>query len=194
MQKAIGTFFCFVDDDDIVSHDYLEELLKISTTNIVGVSNVHSFTNSIKNYRDDFFACKVIQKQKYPRSLFRNRSLLSFPVAKLIHKEIVGERKFDLRYANGEDVVFFTQISDRIDGFAFTPLSVCYYVRKREGSATRRKIGGIKLLKDIYSIINTLAKIYFSNPSSYNLILFLSRIPGLIKGGLWIYFQGRKSI
>lgn len=191
MQKAVGTYFCFIDDDDIVSHDYLEELLKISTTTIVGVSNIHSFTNSIEDYDDEFFACRVIQRRKYPNSLFRNRALLSFPVAKLIHREIVGERKFDLRYANGEDVVFFTQISDRIARFAFTPLSVCYYVRKREGSATRRKTGGIELLKHLYSVINTLARIYFSNPSSYDLKFFLSRIPGIIKGGLMRYLQAR---
>ena len=191
MGKATGTYFCFIDDDDIVSPNYLEELLKISTPTVVGVSNIHSFTNTIADYGNDFFACKVIQRHSHPNSLVKNRAILSFPVAKLLHRDMIGGRLFDVRFANGEDVVFMTQISDRITGFAFTLHTACYFVRKREGSATRRKTSGWKLLKHLCAVISALFTIYFSNPSSYDLRLFLIRIPGIIKGGLWRYFKNK---
>ena len=120
MKHAWGDFFAFVDDDDVVSSNYLEELLKISTPTILGVSNVHSFVDSVDNWDNDFFACKVIQEQRNLKSLFKNRSILSFPVAKLIHRDMVCGRQFDVRFANGEDSLFITKISDKIIGFAFT--------------------------------------------------------------------------
>ena len=129
MKHAWGDFFAFVDDDDVVSSNYLEELLKISTPTILGVSNVHSFVDSVDNWDNDFFACKVIQEQRNLKSLFKNRSILSFPVAKLIHRDMVCGRQFDVRFANGEDSLFITKISDKIIGFAFTDLSACYFVR-----------------------------------------------------------------
>lgn len=187
IKNALGEYIAFIDDDDIISPNYLEELLKMSTHNIVGVSNVHTFKKSVKNYTNNFFACKVIQQQRHPKSLFKNRSILSFPVAKLIHRNIIGGHLFDLRFANGEDALFMTQISDKIASFAFTKQSACYYVREREGSATRRKLNKRKLIKDTYLLIETYIKTYFSAPLSYNFLLFLSRIPGVIKGSFKLY-------
>lgn len=191
MNHSLGDFLAFVDDDDVVSSNYLEELLKISTPTILGVSNIHSFVDSIDNWDNDFFACKVIQKQRNPKSLFKNRSILSFPVAKLIHKDMVCGRQFDMRFANGEDALFITSISDKITGFAFTDLSACYFVRKREGSATRCNFKIRSLVKLSYLLIKSYVSIYLASPSKYNFLLFLSKIPGVIKGNFMMYLQNR---
>ncbi|MFK1988341.1 glycosyltransferase family 2 protein [Bacteroides fragilis] len=55
IDAAKGQYIGFVDDDDIVSSDYLEELCKISSRNIVGVSNVHTFRKTIEEKEDNFF-------------------------------------------------------------------------------------------------------------------------------------------
>ena len=191
MKHAWGDFYAFVDDDDVVSSNYLEELLKISTPTILGVSNVHSFVDSVDNWDNDFFACKVIQEQRNLKSLFKNRSILSFPVAKLIHRDMVCGRQFDVRFANGEDSLFITKISDKIIGFAFTDLSACYFVRKREGSATRHNFKIRSIAKDSYSLIRSYVSIYLASPSKYNFLLFLSRIPGVIKGNVMMYLRNR---
>ena len=146
----------------------MEELLKISTSSSVGVSNVHSFTNSIEDYGNDFFACKVIQRRKYPHFLFWNRAILSFPVAKLIHRSIISNKMFDLRFTNGEDALFMTLISDNIKGFSFTDKSVCYYVRERKGSATRKYIERRKILKDSLRLICSYISIYLTAPLKHN--------------------------
>ena len=191
MRHASGEYFAFIDDDDIVSLNYLEDLLKISAPTIIGVSNVHSFVHTVEDYDDNFFACKTIQKHNSANSLFKNRAILSFPVAKLVHRGIIGSRLFDSRFANGEDALFMTQISDKISAFAFTSSETCYFVRRRIGSATCRRLHNRKLLKDTFLLIGAYISIYFSHPLSYNFLLFMSRIPGVIKGSLMIYKNAR---
>lgn len=133
----------------------------------------------------------MIQEQRNLKSLFKNRSILSFPVAKLIHRDMVCGRQFDVRFANGEDSLFITKISDKIIGFAFTDLSACYFVRKREGSATRHNFKIRSIAKDSYSLIRSYVSIYLASPSKYNFLLFLSRIPGVIKGNVMMYLRNR---
>lgn len=188
MKYAIGEYYAFVDDDDIISSNYLEELLKVATPTIMGVSNIHSFRESVENYGDDFFACRIVQKRRNPNSLFFNRAILSIPVAKLIHREMIDSRFFDPRFRNGEDALFITQISDKVSGFAFTDPSASYFVRMRNGSATRHKFTIKELSVNAFMLLKAYIKIYLSSPLSYNLLLFLSRVPGLIKGNfaLWI--------
>lgn len=192
LKAALGEYICFIDDDDVVSSNYLEELLKLSSDKIVGVSNIHSFKKSIKDYNNNFFACKIVQRRKYCNSLFLNRSILSFPVGKLIHRNIIRDHLFDLRFKNGEDALFMTQISDKIMGFNFTPSSACYFVRERIGSATRHKFKDKKrFIKDAFLLLKAYVLIYLSNPISYNLLLFLSRIPGVIKGTIILLWRNR---
>lgn len=190
LEKATGEYICFIDDDDLITADYLEELLKVSSTEVVGVSNVRLFTESINNSNDNFFACRIIQQRDNQKGLFYNRAILSFPWAKMIHRQMIGNHQFDIRFKNGEDALFMTQISDKIFGFDFTPLSTCYYVRERTGSATRHKIINKKsFIVDMFILIKAYIFTYISSPSSYNLLLFLSRIPGVIKNTLLLLWK-----
>lgn len=184
IDAAKGQYIGFVDDDDIVSSDYLEELCKISSRNIVGVSNVHTFRKTIEEKEDNFFACRIIQQRECQYSLFRNRAILAFPVAKLIHRDIIGNRRFNPRFKNGEDALFMTEISDLIGGFRFTKGYTTYYVRERAGSASRRPLKRGQLCWDTFMLIKAYVSIYLSSPFSYNFLLFASRIPGSIKGAI----------
>lgn len=181
LKVAKGDYICFIDDDDIISSNYLEKLLEVSSNNVIGVSNVHSFTESIENWNDNFFACKVIQRQSYRKSFFMNRSILSFPVAKLIHKDIINNHFFDLRFKNGEDALFITSITDRLSHIEFTSNDAIYYVRERKGSASRKKIKKTKLVCDSALLIIEYIKIYLHHPFKYSFLLFASRIPGVLK-------------
>ena len=183
LDKAIGEYICFIDDDDIISKNYLEELIKISDRHTLGISNVHSFINNIKKCEDNFFICKQLKdKRKYINAhIYEYRSFLAFPVAKLIHRDIINNRRYDSRFKNGEDSLFITSISDEIKRIKFTPDNAIYYVRERIGSASRRKIPILVLLNDSLTLIKAYISVYFKKPFSYNLILFLLRIPGVLK-------------
>lgn len=183
IEKAKGTYFCFIDDDDIISPTYLEKLFYLANETNLVISNVYSFINTPIEKRENFFICKQlrnINKIRY-KSFFHYRSFLAFPVAKIIHKNIVGNRRFDIRFKNGEDALFITSISDRITNIIFTDEDAIYYVRERIGSASRKKISKIKLLIDSIRLIGAYLYVYINNPFKYSLPLFLSRIPGVIK-------------
>ena len=183
IDNAKGEYICFVDDDDIVSPQYLELLLEKANEETLVVSNVYSFTNSIEEKKTNFFICKHLEKKEAisNSSLFENRSYLAFPVAKIIHKNIIGNRRFDVRFRNGEDALFITSISDKIKRIVYAGDSSIYYVRERIGSASRKLIAKKKLLGDAMKLIGAYFKVYSKSPLSYSFLLFISRIPGVLK-------------
>lgn len=183
LNHANGEYICFIDDDDVVSPQYLELLLSKANEDTLVVSNVYSFINNIEERRRNFFICKHLKNIENitERTLFENRSYLAFPVAKIIHKSIVGKRRFDRRFKNGEDALFVTSISDKINKIVYAGDDSIYYVRERIGSASRKSIPKIKLLTDAIKLICAYLGIYFRSPISYSFPLFMSRIPGVLK-------------
>lgn len=180
---ASGEYICFIDDDDIISKYYLEGLIEIADRHTLPISNIHSFINNINDIQDNFFICKHLkEKEKYINSpLHICRSFLSFPVGKLIHRKMINNRRYDCRFKNGEDSLFITSISDEIKSISFTSENAIYYVRERIGSASRKKIPIIELLKDTTHLIIAYITIFLKKPLKYNIILFLLRIPGVLK-------------
>lgn len=184
LDNAKGEYICFIDDDDIVSPSYLKELLSAANENNIVISNIYTFINNIHEKRNNFFVCNKLRNlnnYKNNTSLFRNRSFLAFPVAKIIHRNIIGNRRFNPKFKNGEDALFITSISDKIERIEFTSPNAIYYVRERIGSASRKKIPLKLLLKDSILLIITYIYVYIQHPFSYNVLLFLSRIPGVLK-------------
>jgi len=183
LDVAKGEYICFIDDDDIVSPRYLEGLLSVSSKNVIGISNLYSFKQSIQSCNDNFFICKQLrQKEKYiGKSLYKCRSFLSFPVAKMIHCNIISNQRFDTRFTNGEDALFITSITDKLSSISFAGDDVVYYVREREGSASRKKIKISKITRDSILLISAYFVTYIKKPKKYNLLLYISRIPGVLK-------------
>lgn len=181
---ARGEYLCFIDDDDVVSPMYLERLLEHATSDTISMSNVYSFKANIEERNENFFICRQLKnKHLYKNASFYTcRSFLAFPVAKMIHRNIIAEHRFDTRFANGEDALFITSITDNLARITFTPDDAIYYVRERIGSATRRKFDRLKLISDTTSLIFTYISTYLKNPRKYSFLLFVARIPGVIKG------------
>lgn len=183
IEHSRGDYICFIDDDDLISPCYLEKLLLVSSNNTIGISNVYSFKITINELNDNFFICSRLRnKQKYMgTSIYRYRSFLAFPVAKMIHKEIISAHRFDCRFQNGEDALFITSLTDNFSKLRFTDDDAIYYVRERMGSASRRKIPLLMIFKNAIMLIFAYWTIYLKNPRKYSLMLFLSRIPGVLK-------------
>lgn len=183
IDSSVGEYICFVDDDDVVSPSYLEKLLDKASVDTISVSNVYSFKYCIEEKGRDFFICKQLDhKEDYIDQPFSQcRSFLSFPVAKMIHRSIISNHRFDVRFTNGEDALFITSITDNLSKIIFTSDDAIYYVRLRSGSASRRKLAVSKVIRDSLLLIKTYMTVYFTNPRQYNFMLFLLRIPGVIK-------------
>lgn len=183
IEDARGNYICFIDDDDVVSPTYLSGLLEVSDRETIGISNVYSFRQNIQERNANFFICRLLlHKQKYEgTSFFRCRSFLAFPVAKLIHREIIAKHRFDCRFRNGEDALFITSITDNFAQIRFSSDDAIYYVRERSGSASRKKIGLLKIISSSFLLITEYIIIYMRHPFRYSFMLFIARIPGVLK-------------
>ncbi len=154
LDKAKGNAICFIDDDDIISPFYLEELINLYTNNTIVVSDVISFKKVINNSFKDYLG-EAFHKLKYQDefSLFFYRSFFSSACCKLIPMHLIKDSRFSEKYKVGEDSFFMTSISDGVENVDFTSDKAIYYRRLRENSASRRRRRLNVKLKERFKLI-----------------------------------------
>ena len=183
LNVAGGGYFLFIDDDDYVSPPYIFELYRAATRSIVSFSDAVSFDDETKQY-DIENALHQVFISKSCRRLYRIFSVKRFygaPVRKLISRDIIGDRRFDIHFKNGEDTLFFFLISDRIKYSRPAKASAIYYRRCRPSSAHfRQKMRKEKIRLGI-DLMKTLCKYYFKAPMHYNFPFFITRLLGAFK-------------
>lgn len=181
LDNAKGEYMTFVDDDDIISPEYLEELLAVSSPTCIGVSNGYAFVNSTEE-RIVYGITKAHSNLKDKKfSLSRFRMYLSPPVYKTIHRNIIGKTRFNTSMRISEDSLFCFILSKNIKDMKCANDTAIYYVRKREGSATRRKMKLSYILWLTTKKLWLFTKIYFSNPFRYNFPFYITRLLACIK-------------
>lgn len=178
---ANGEYITFIDDDDIISSCYLEGLLAVSSPTCIGCANCYKFFNNIDTcfsfeWTKTFFK---LQNQKF--SLWKFRQYLSPPWMKLISRNIIGENRFNTSLCISEDALFCAAISLNISNMKCASENVIYYIREREGSATRKKLKISYIISLTFKKIFLFWKIYFSAPQKYNFLFFISRTLASIK-------------
>lgn len=181
LDNATGEYVTFIDDDDYVSHSYLSELYEQATADIVSLCYPLAFNDGCL----DTFQYRITrQYEKYAGSkmvkFYRVRRFFDGPVYKLIHKSIIGDRRFDNAYKNGEDTLFMFLISDRIKYVNLTSRNAVYYRRVRLGSATST-ITAKDNICNLFRLINEYTKIYIGGIYKYNFSFYLTRILGAIR-------------
>lgn len=182
LECAKGEYIAFIDDDDLVSSNYLETLLSKVSADSVAVSNSKYFIGDVKSSFPGYYN-KIIQRVRKtnPSNLFLRRSFLSPVAFKLIHKDIIGHRRYDTSFRNGEDSIFMFEISDRIKAINICE-DCCYYVRVRTNSASRTQPLHYRINKSWF-VFGKYTQIYMKNITGYNFWLYISRLFGII---LWI--------
>lgn len=181
IDAACGEYITFVDDDDLVSANYLENLLKISSPTCVGCSNSYCFTESINEMRDNFITKGYKKCQNSKFSIFNFRCFLSPPIVKLIHRDIIGDNRFPLDLKKSEDSVFCMRISPNVRDMKLAPADTIYYQRERAGSAMRTKQPKVKVVKEHLYIEWKYITEWCKHPSRYNVLFVLSRIVACAK-------------
>lgn len=182
LDKAEGEYIAFVDDDDFVSANYLEELYRHASTDTVSVCRPLSFIDGTTNYEEYSITKdydKYVNNQRVP--FYKPRRFFNGPVYKLIHKEIIGNRRFDVRFKNGEDSLFMFLISDRIKYVEFTDNTAVYFRRIRSGSATQKKKTFWYGLKNYSHLMMIQTSVFVKGIPHYNLSFFINSILGRIK-------------
>jgi len=177
LDEAKGAYITFIDDDDLVSANYLESLLDNRCEDGITVANPIAFRGIVKN-RADHYLTDAFQKYdaRKKTSLFRNRSLLSSACCKLIPRQLIGGIRFRTDLTHGEDSFFMFMVSPGIKQVLITPPAAIYYIRKRDNSASRSRQNKRKKQEMELKLFYLYAKEYFRHPRKYNLLFFISRI------------------
>src|SRR5690554_1802444 len=152
IEESVEPFVCFVDDDDVLSAGYLESLLQVSDEETIGISNVKAFSISPDLAFPNYIGRSYLRLNDTEGSLYRSRRYFSSPWAKLIHRSIIGDFRFDVSLSKGEDAVFMAEISPSVKSVQKASPEVVYYVRERPNSASRRKPSKIEEVKRFFYI------------------------------------------
>lgn len=179
---ANGEYICFLDDDDYVSACYLEELYQHASRDVVSLCRPIAFKDDgtiLKNYRItdvyDTYASRGMLHFQVARKFF------SGPCMKLIHRDIISDRRFDCTMSIGEDSLFMFLISDRLNKVSFTSSRAIYYRRIREGSLTRNKRPLHARIANALRLISKELEIYARCPRRYKISFLTTRVLGAIK-------------
>lgn len=109
------------------------------------------------------------------------RKYFSGPCMKLIPISFIQDRRFDVRFKNGEDSLFMFLISDKIKKFAFTSKDAVYYRRYRDNSAYTRSKTKREIIANKTSLIKAYISIYLRRPQKYSLLFFITRLLGTLR-------------
>lgn len=179
LDKVSEPYVVFVDDDDVVSDNYLEGLLAVSTFEDMGISCVVDFDTDVTHTKSNFIGETFEKLSDVETSKLRSRKYFSSPWAKMLHKDIIGDTRFDVRLAIGEDSLFMAQLSSNVRSIKKVTNNACYYVYEREGSATRKKAHRAQELNRIFYLLRAYFKMLVSN--KYNKPFVMTRIAATFK-------------
>ena len=179
LDNAKGEYITFIDDDDLISPSYLQELYDNAAPDTVSLCYPYAFndgevekqlpygiTDAYCYYMDHRCTSLSSKVRKY----------FSGPCMKLIPMSFIQGRRFDVRFRNGEDSLFMFLISDKIKKVSFTSKNAIYYRRYRLNSATTNKRNRISVVVNELRLVKMYLLIYFKAPCRYNLNFFLTRV------------------
>ena len=185
IENSQGEYLTFVDDDDIISENYLEELLKVSDRYTVGCCTSYSFEDDIHTIKENFLSVTYNRVKNTKYNIYRYRQFMSPPVCKMIHREIIGNDRFPHNLRRSEDSVFCLRISGKIKELKLAAPSAVYYIRRRSGSATRSDVNIKDELSELWKIEITYLKYWLSHLFSVNVTFMLSRIAAGFRNSYW---------
>jgi glycosyltransferase involved in cell wall biosynthesis len=170
-------YVVFIDDDDLITPNYLESLYRRGGEDIMVVSNVRTFRDNPAASAEDYISKsfrKLKNDQKY--NAFKYRGFLSSACCKIIPMKVIGNKRFNCNFKIGEDCLFIFSISDRIKKITLSEEDVIYYRRLRDYSATRNRVGYDEIIWNGINAVISYTKIYLRNPFQYNALVYMSRV------------------
>ena len=181
LDVAHGEYVTFIDDDDYISPSYLEVMLSQANPEIMVLAKPIAFwdaTREVKDYRitQEYLKCAPKGRQKASKT----RRFFSVPWMKLIPMSFIQERRFDVRFKNGEDSLFMFLISDKFKDLVFTSEHAIYYRRIRENSATTGYRSRKNIILNGLNMMKALSSIYFSDLFHYSFSFYMTRMLGCV--------------
>lgn len=184
LDNAKGEYVTFIDDDDLISTAYLKELYEKATPDTVSLCYPYAFNDGDIEKQLPYSITKAydyICKHKCKNLSSMARKFFSGPCMKLIPMSFIHDRRYDVRFKNGEDSLFMFLISDKIDKVSFTSKDAIYYRRFRENSACTRSKTKREIIANKMNMIKAYISIYLRKPQKYSLLFFITRLLGALR-------------
>lgn len=181
LDEARGEYICFIDDDDLITPSYLEQLNDLASEDTIPLSYITAFEDGNLQSRSLTISHHYQNSSRLVRYTAVRR-YFNVIYCKVIPRDVIGDRRFDETLQNGEDSLFMFLISDRFQWVRFTPPTAVYRYRKRPTSAfhTHRPLR--------YHLVNAFrrlyksSKIYIAHPKDYNLLFYLKFLAATVAG------------
>lgn len=180
LDHATGSYIAFIDDDDIVSENYLEELYNHVDIHQISVANVRCFKKNIKEYFYDYLGKSFLRLFDKNYHILMHRSFLSTCCAKLIPSSIISDTRFDESIHMGEDGLFMASIIYRVKNLKLSTEDCVYYRRISSDSLSRGKKSKSYIYRQRLKLMQNYIKIWFKHPLSTNSLFMLSRLAATI--------------
>lgn len=174
IDEARGEYICFIDDDDKISPTYLEALLSVADRDTIAASNCLSVFEDGHTERNSYTKEYESKSPRGAQPFFIPKKIFSVPWMKLIHRDIIGKRRFNEVFPSGQDALLMFEISDKMDKVKFTSADAIYYWRQRSGSLHR--MGLSKLISKYGRLAWAYTGIYFKHPLRYNFLFYSTRV------------------
>ena len=170
IQTAKGRYITFIDDDDYVSSNYLEELYKNANDNRIVMAPMEDMDekthiihpNSYKNVADGIINDPYTNIGRY----------FSFTACKLIPSSKLKHINFDTELTSGEDIVFFANLitSNNFEVYMVKKESKAIYYRLLRSDSVSRKPMSFKFnVEDRLTVIKKLNNcLYKTEDSDHN--------------------------
>lgn len=186
LDKAKGKYITFIDDDDFISPNYLDELYHLATPDTISLSYCYAFNDGNLQKQLPYSITTVYDNlsQFGKQNYLNSRKYFMGPCMKLIPREFIQGRRFNTSFKNGEDSIFMFAISDKFKYVNYTSKEAIYYRRYRVGSAFTSKRSKLNKFENAIKMIITYLNIYFAYPKNYNFRFLVTRILGAIKGAI----------
>lgn len=179
IDKSSEEFIVFIDDDDLVSKKYLEDLYLASSRTCMGISMTYNFESELTDLKCNFIGKSFDKLDKKERSKYKSRKYFSSPWAKMLHKEMIGKIRFDTNLSKGEDALFMAKISKNIELTQKAENDCSYFVYERHGSATRKKNSLANEIARTWYLLIAYSKMAISG--EYSKLFIATRVAATLK-------------
>ena len=182
LNNAKGKYVTFIDDDDLMSFSFLEELYDKVAPDTVSLCYPYAFKDKESNRQLNYTvtdAYNYAVENRCSTLSSKVRKYFSGPCMKLIPMSFIQERRYDKRFKIGEDSLFMFLISDKIHKVSLTSKNAVYYRRYREESASFKKRSAKEQITNNIKLIWEYIKIYVHG--GYSSYIFTTRIASRIR-------------
>lgn len=192
LDSGQNRYVVFLDDDDKLSPNFIEEMAKHAQPGVIVASNSESFYDNEPNKRlPNAYVGKCHEKNfNKDYDIFSYRCFLSTVWGKIIPVDMIGKTRFNTRFAIGEDSLFSFALSNKIEKMILTPPDAYYLRRVRSESVSRKPRSRFSIISNGLKLCLAYTTVYLRNPFGYHFLFFISRIVATFM----TMFRSRKKV